>query len=339
MTSSRSHRGLRALRDGRAERPAIALLLLAFALAAPPIATIARAADPGSPPAFGDGFWSKWGDGRAEIATYDLAFPRYGEIRHGTAVAVWVTETFSETDRVKADPGKHPATDEFPVMKLNLVQDFPTGIYDYNLMTSVFVGVAPSGGRPAGAVAKIAFSSQEWCGHVYHQIVPERRGARHVLHSYFDGEADGTTTERMPADGLFEDALFHWARGFAGPTLAPGESRSVSLLTSAERSRLAHVPSGAERATVARAAGAEEITVPAGTFLTEEWTAEVEGGRRWSFRVEKGGDHRIVLWTDSDGRRAELVAVSREKYWEMHGTGDVEALGRIGLEPRPPRTP
>ena len=81
-------------------------------------------------------FWDVWGDGKAELAAYDLTYPRYGESREGVAVTIFVTETFSDSMRVKADPGLHPKSDEFPVMKLNLVEDFPTGIYDYNLMTS-----------------------------------------------------------------------------------------------------------------------------------------------------------------------------------------------------------
>src|SRR5262249_61482614 len=87
-------------------------------------------------PEFGDAFWKQWGDGRGELCGYDLETPRYGSIRHGTAVTIFVTETFSNALRVKADPGRHPKRDEFPVMKLNLVQDFATGIHDYNLLTS-----------------------------------------------------------------------------------------------------------------------------------------------------------------------------------------------------------
>ena len=89
-------------------------------------------------PSFDRTFWSTWGDGQAELAGYDLTIPRYNQPRRGVAVTIFVTETFSNSARVKADPGKHPASDEFPVMKLNLVKDYQTGIYDYNEMTSSF---------------------------------------------------------------------------------------------------------------------------------------------------------------------------------------------------------
>src|SRR5437879_1004520 len=61
-----------------------------------PLAGAARAED----------FWKWWGDGKAELDGYALTQPRYGEPREGTAVLVFVTEDFSDSARVKADPGK-----------------------------------------------------------------------------------------------------------------------------------------------------------------------------------------------------------------------------------------
>src|SRR5580765_4286949 len=92
-----------------------AVLMLAFARSA----TV-----PSLAPAFDAAFWKQWGDGQAELSGYNLVFPRYGQLRHGSAVTIFVTETFSNSLRVKADPGKHPASDQFPVMKLNLVEDY-----------------------------------------------------------------------------------------------------------------------------------------------------------------------------------------------------------------------
>ncbi|MCA1664656.1 MAG: hypothetical protein LC659_10370, partial [Myxococcales bacterium] len=116
-----------------------------------------------------DDFWKYWGDGKAELDGYALVEPRYGQPRQGTAVAVFVTEDFSDALRVKADPQKHEKSDLVPVMKLNLVRDFQTGIYDYNTMTSTFVRTEFNGGDAYWPLEKTSFSSQEWCGHVYMQ--------------------------------------------------------------------------------------------------------------------------------------------------------------------------
>src|SRR3954453_7048479 len=99
-------------------------------------------------PYFDAKFWAVWGDGQAELNAYDLTFPRYNQARKGVAIAIFVTELFSNTLRVKADPGRHGPGDEFPVMKLNLVKDYQTGIYDYNDMLSAFVSLAPVNQRP-----------------------------------------------------------------------------------------------------------------------------------------------------------------------------------------------
>ena len=86
-------------------------------------------------------FWPHWSDNKAEMNGYRLVQPRYGAKRAGTAVLIYVTEDFSDSLRVKADPGQHPASDVYPVMKLNDVRHFQTGIYDYNVMTSTFARV------------------------------------------------------------------------------------------------------------------------------------------------------------------------------------------------------
>lgn len=54
-------------------------------------------------------------------------------------------------------------------MKLNLLQDFQTGVCDYQAMTSVFAAARAIQGRPPGPLTKVSFWRQEWCGHVYQQ--------------------------------------------------------------------------------------------------------------------------------------------------------------------------
>jgi len=315
----------------------IALVFLVLAVrraaqAAPPAPASAS-------PTFGDSFWKKWGDGKGEVSGYDLTFPRYGELRKGIAVTVFVTETFSNSARVKADPGKHPKADEFPVMKLNLVQDFSTGIYDYNLMTSAFVALAPVNGRPAGSATKVSFSSQEWCGDTYGQILFDTGSARLTSHSYFDGEADQSRDLAVPADALSADALLLWARGFAAPLVAPGERREVPLVLSMRTARLNHRPVEIQKATLSRDAAHSRLSVPAGSFEVERSTVEVAGGPTWKISVEASEPHRLIEWETSDGEKASLLAGDRLEYWRMHAEKDQPALARLGLKPRPPRTP
>ena len=309
-----------------------------------------------SAPSYDDAFWKHWGDGQAELSGYELTYPRYGEERSGTAVTVVVTETFSHRARVKSEDPSRPEQDTYPVLKLNLVQDFPTGIYDYNLMTSAFVALADPDGRGAGRATKISFSAQEWCGQAYSQLRFDRDAVRLTSHSYFDGEADRTATLDAPAGGIAEDVLLLWARGLAAPLLDPGREVEVPLLRSLELARLGHVPVSWERVKLSRSAEARARTVPAGTFEVDELQAAVPArterrdyppsrpevtlpGRTWTFWVERNPPRRLVAWSRDDGVRAELVGTTRAAYWQMQGREMERAVERLGLRPRPPRTP
>jgi hypothetical protein len=288
---------------------------------------------------YGDDFWKRWGDGKGELAGYDLTFPRYGELRRGVAVTVFVTETFSNSLRVKADPGAHPPADQFPVMKMNLVEDFATGIYDYNVMTSAFSALTAVNARPPGSATKVSFSSQEWCGHVFGQLLFDAASARLTSHSYFDGEADQARTMPVPPDALSGDAILLWARGFAAPLVKPGERREVPLVRSIESARLAHKPLDMQRAILFREPAPSRDTVPAGTFDVERCTVEIAGGPSWKIAVEAAEPHRIIAWETSDGQKAVLLGSDRLEYWKLHGPGQESFLARLGLKPRPPRTP
>ena len=54
--------------------------------------------------------------------------------------------------------------------------------------------------------------------------------------------ADRNEQLAVPAGAIAEDALPVWARGFAAPALAPGETKRVPLVRSLATARLEHVP-------------------------------------------------------------------------------------------------
>jgi hypothetical protein len=271
-------------------------------------------------------FWGHWSDGKAEMNGYRLVQPRYGAKRVGTAVLIYVTEDFSDSLRVKADPGKHPAADVYPVLKLNAVRDFQTGVYDYNVMTSTFARVAP--GWP---VAKVSFSSQEWCGHVYHHLVPRGGHVGGVRHSYFDGEADGTDDLAQPEGGVFEDVLPILVRGWGGAYLERGQDRTVPYLPSLQRARLEHKPLAWGRARIARAATAASVTVPAGTFSVDTWTVAQDGGPTLTFQVEAAPPFRLIRWSADTGEEGALLGSTRMPYWQLHDPGGEKRLRELGL--------
>jgi len=278
-------------------------------------------------PAAGDEFWAHWGDGRAEMNGYRLVQPRYGAPRQGTAVLIYVTEDFSDRLRVKADPGRHPAAEVYPVMKLNAVRDFQTGVYDYNVMTSSFARVAA--GWP---LAKVSFSSQEWCGHVYHQLLFRGERVAGALHSYFDGEADATEELALAEGGVSEDQLAILLRGWKGAYLQAGESRTVPFLPSLLRARLQHQPLAWGRARISRAAETTAVTVAAGRFEVVSWTVAEEGGPVATYQVEAAPPYRLIRWSVDTGEEAALVGSTRMAYWKLNGPGGEKYLKELGLE-------
>ena len=274
-------------------------------------------------------FWKHWGDGKAELNGYSLKQPRYGALRSGTAVLVFVTEDFSDALRVKAEPGRHPAADVFPVLKLNAVRDFATGIYDYNVMTSTFLRVAA--GFP---IAKVSFSSQEWCGHVWHQLVPRAGRLRGVFHSYFDGEADGAEDLDLPQDGVLEDALPVLLRGWNGAYLEPGEGRSVAFLPSLLSARLNHRRLSWTRARIERSPLARSVRVPAGRFEVSSYRVETEDGRVLGFDIEAAPPYRLVRQSGPEGEELALRGSTRLPYWQLNAPGGEKHLEQLGLAPR-----
>jgi hypothetical protein len=278
-----------------------------------------------------DDFWKAWGDGQAELDGYALTQPRYGAPRDGTAVLIFVTEDFSDELRVKADPGKHPSSDVFPVLKLNFVREFQTGIYDYKILTSTFTRTESN-----FAVAKTSFSAQEWCGHVYQQWIARGDRLMGVGHSYFDGEADSAPTLPLPAGGVLEDQLPILIRGLRGDWLQPGESRVVPFLPSAMRARLGHKPQAWGEATVRRAATATRVASVLGPARASTFSIEERGGDTVTFTVEAEGAHRILAWRSSSGESATLVGSARLPYWTLNAPGGEAALAKLGLKPKAP---
>lgn len=126
-------------------------------------------------------FKEYWFSGEAEITSYALQQARYGEMREGEAVLIYVTEDFLPEAQVKASTGNE---DNISVLKLNATKNFVTGIYPYSIMQSTFY---PLNGEEHAL--KVSASIQEWCGQVYMQL-NKRENLQIKIHSYFQGEAD-----------------------------------------------------------------------------------------------------------------------------------------------------
>jgi hypothetical protein len=270
-----------------------------------------------------------WYDGQAEVNGYRWRGTRYGELRTGEAVAIFVTETIGVQDHVKVDrPAEHRGPTS-TVLKLNLVRDFQTGLYDYDTMCSVFIDV-----RDLRAV-KQTFSSGEWCGHVFDRIDVRGRELALEVESYFQGES---VSKALPAKsgGLLGDDLFLWLRGLRGHVLEPGEARRVPYLTDPFERRLRHREASWGELAVQREAELAEVELRAGRFLALVYRLEASDGRRGSVRIEEAWPHRLLSWSwEREGEvldSAELTGSRRMKYWELHAEGQESLRKDLGLD-------
>jgi hypothetical protein len=262
-------------------------------------------------------FKEYWYSGKAEITSYTLEQARYGELREGHAVLVYVTEPFTPSTQLKADD---PSKGSIPVLKLNATKKFLTGIYPYSIMTSSFQPVQGN-----GQAIKISNTVQEWCGHVYAQL-NNRDRYEVVSHSYFESEGDRTF--KLEKDHL-EDGIWNKIRLDPG-TLPTG---NIKMIPSMEYTRLGHkeLKVYEARATLSRTdtLSSYEISYPAlERTLTIHFTSvfphSIEG---WSETFRSGFGPGAKLLTSTATKKKTLLTA----YWQQNGNSDLFLRDSLGL--------
>lgn len=249
-------------------------------------------------------FKNYWYAGKAEITSYKLEQARYGEIREGQAVLIYVTEDFLPKIQVKADR-QNPKN--IPVLKLNATKNFNTGVYPYSIMQSTFYPV--SNNKHA---LKVSSSIQEWCGHVYAQL-NNRNTFEIMSHSYFEGEADKNIQLEK---SILENEL--WTQLRIDPESLP--VGNLEIIPSFEYTRLRHTPFKAYKA---------NATLNSGTYTLEY----PELNRTLSISFKPEFPYNILSWEESFksgfGPNAKVLTSKatrlktiKSPYWQKNGNKD-----------------
>ncbi|MEO9952980.1 septum formation inhibitor Maf [Nonlabens sp.] len=248
-----------------------------------------------------------WYSGTAELNSYDLKQSRYGDIREGEVVLVFVTEPFSLNKQVKLDHPKEAGDDNVSVMKLNHVRKFTTGIYDYSIVSSSFT---PVNTAKYPHTLKLNTSIQEWCGHTFTQLNLEDESYKFKQFSYF--EADGDTEKNMPA-AMLEEELMTRLRLNKGQ-LPTGD---IDLIFSTIYSRFAY-----KKLQPAKAKISKTETADLSKFTIEY----VNYDRKITIDVQKEFPYKIMSWTEDNGdglvTEATLKKSINEPYWEQKKLSD-----------------
>ncbi len=268
-------------------------------------------------PAWAVDFYEHWGDGRAELSSYEVLQPRYGELRTGYGVMIFVTEDIHRDTYIKVE-SPTPAAKRLYVLKLNNVLKFTTGIYDYSVMTSVFAEVEAA--EHPFALRKVSLSAQEWCGHVFDEVQVRGGRVKGTLNSYFEREGHQEYQLELARNFASEDGLLLRMRELKGELLATGGRMQVELLPGLWSLRAAHGEHALVPATLSK--GAAVDIESAGAMLSAYvWTLESAAGWK-KYWIEKAYPHRILHWQDSDGGRGDLKKTIRVPYWSLHGNAD-----------------
>lgn len=268
-------------------------------------------------------FKEYWYQGKAEISSYDLVQARYGELHKGTAVTVFVTEPFSQSKQVKLNNTTRNAEDVVPVLKLNTLRKFATGIYDYSIMQSVFTPVDIDQYEHS---IKVSTSIQEWCGHTYMQLNLQPYKYKVLLHSYFETEADQTfQLDRA----MLEDELLNLIR--ISPKSLP--TGSIRLIPNTATTRLIHSNFDIEEAAATLTEHEREAD-----WMTYTITF-TNSQRKLSVHFQKAFPYQIEAWEESylDGGRLLTTKATRKKtilspYWSKNRLADRSLRRQLGLE-------
>jgi hypothetical protein len=253
------------------------------------------------PPAASSDFNGYWNAGKAEVSTYIVEQDRYGQMRKADQVNIFVTEDLSAQKQVKLDNAEASGADRVPVLKLNSVRRFETGIYDYSMMSSVFTPL-----KQGEASLKLTASIQDWCGQAFTQINRLDKAWRWRQFSYFEQEAD---TDITLDDCVLEDELFTQLRLNPEAWL----NREIKLLPGLFYLRMKHLPTEAKKAMVTSKIEANQrITMVQYTDLP----------RQIRIVQEPTFPHRILEWEETEnGKRfcnAKLNRIILNDYWSKN---------------------
>ena len=274
-----------------------------------------------------EAFANYWYAGEAELNRYELDQMRYGEMRKGEAVMIFVTEDFLPDDQVKKEFGDKPSVS---IMKINFLKKFVTGIYDYSIMTSAFT---PIEFRKLPSTLKVTFSSQDWCGQVFGQMNLRDRKLNYQTRSYFQAEGD----EDLSFDATYvEDDI--WNRMRLEPQTLP--LGKIDMVPSMEYLRLKHKEVKAYRCEanlflqVNDDKSGEEFYSYQLTYPELDRKLIVNCESRFPFRVLGWKE----IWNASSSKpqvtEAHLTETLKKPYWELNSEKEEALRDSLGLRYR-----
>jgi hypothetical protein len=279
---------------------------------------------PGSGP--GAAFNTYWRQGKAELSRFTLSQNRYRGNHPGEVVQIFVTEDFLTDRLVKNEryTGRHSA----PVLKLNAIHRFATGIYDYSVMTSVFSPIHADG---ISFPFKLTNSAQDWCGQSFMQVNRLNKHLKIFWNAYFELEGDAGIAIPLV---LMEDGI--WGQIRIDPDALP--TGRFRILPALAYFRLMHIPVKVYAAEGGRYAYRGNRFPGAQLSVYRVHYPELQ--RTLEIVYESTPPYRIAGWEEThpslgDKKIRRTVAIRTHTilspYWQLNGIADLPWRDSLGV--------
>ena len=268
-------------------------------------------------------FKNYWYAGTAELNHYTLRQARYGELRNGDAILIFVTEDFLTKKQVKNEGSDSKNTTA--VIKTNYLKKFNTGIYDYSIMSSIFT---PIDKNNYPKTFKVSTSTQEWCGQTFLQLNHSKNRYNYAGYSYFMSEGDD---KGAVENVLLEDELFNRIR-MDYSAIPNGE---VNLLPATQWMRLTHKKLQPHAAVITLTEVDDQKMELAVGYTKLNRTVNIQ--------FEKDSPFRILEWSETAmsgyGEAAQMLTTVAtldttilSPYWNKNKNSDEFLRKELGLE-------
>lgn len=274
-----------------------------------------------------DKVWKAFGHGQAEISSYEVTQPRYGQLRKGHEVFIYVPEPFKMDERIKPDyEGSVKKDNLIHVMKLNRYHTFLTGLYPYHVMTTIQSALYPKVDFSAFDVLNMNISAIEWCGNYFAQVIPDpaERNAKWEYNSYFEKEGRKSISIPLGKDVYFEDNLWIRIRELTGSFMKVGETKSVTIYERLWQNRISHQKLIGNKAILSKKDGKFD------GYDAFEWSWELSG-RSVTVFTDREYPHYILGWSDSLGGKGKRLAYLQTPYWEKNTIKDEVLRAKLKL--------
>ena len=262
-------------------------------------------------------FKAYWFDSTAEITSYTLNQARYGEIREGTAVKIFVKEDFLPEEQVKANQISERT---FPILKLNSTKKFITGIYPYSIMESSFFPL-----HKQGHAIKISASIQEWCGQQFLQL-NNRMNFEINSHSYFEGQADKQFN--LPKTHL-ENEIWNLIR--INPSELP--EGALEMIPSFEYLQLQHKEAKAYKVS-AKKSRDDSLSIYTLNYPNLRRNLKIYYQSEFPFEIEKW-EETMPSGNNKNSRMLTTKALKNKRlkidYWNKNAGNSVSLREKLGL--------